>query len=91
MELPMSAFRCTTPITSPSLAKAESVRRTDTAFLSKLHDLFLSLEFIEGLCLFMKHGGNGLNGITLLEALGEWVFGQCYARLSFIVLQGSLI
>jgi hypothetical protein len=38
----------------------------------------------------MENGGNGLDGVTLLEVLGEWMFGQCYARLAFIVLQGSL-
>src|SRR5258707_13135320 len=30
----MSACRCTTPITSPSLAQAESLHRRDTAFWS---------------------------------------------------------
>jgi hypothetical protein len=28
--------------------------------------------------------------VTILEFLGEWMFGQYYARLSFIVLEGSL-
>ena len=40
--------------------------------------------------MFMKNGGNGLDRMTLLEALGKRMFGQCYARLGFIVLQGSL-
>jgi hypothetical protein len=32
----------------------------------------------------------GLNGITLLEKLSKWMFGQFYAHLAFIVLEGSL-
>jgi hypothetical protein len=38
----------------------------------------------------MKNGGDGLDGIALPEALGEWMFGQCYVRIPFIVVQGSL-
>jgi hypothetical protein len=38
----------------------------------------------------LKNGGDGLDGVTTLELLGERVFGQCYARLLIVFLQGSL-
>jgi hypothetical protein len=38
----------------------------------------------------MKNGGNGLDGVTILEALSERVFGQFYARLLLVVLQSGL-
>ena len=37
----------------------------------------------------MKNGGNELDGIAILELVGERMLGQCYARLLFVVLQGS--
>jgi len=37
----------------------------------------------------MKNNGNGVDRVALLEALGEWMFGQCYARKPFVVMQGS--
>ena len=37
-----------------------------------------------------KNGGNGLDGVTVLELLGEWMLGQCYARLLFVILQSNL-
>jgi hypothetical protein len=40
--------------------------------------------------LFTKNGGNGLDGVTILEALGERMFGQFYARLLLVVLQSGL-
>jgi hypothetical protein len=58
--------------------------------LERLRDFITSSEFTEGLRLFMKKIGNGLDGATILELLGEWVFGQCYASLFLVVLQGSL-
>ena len=39
-------------------------------------DLVVSLEFPEGLCLFTKNGGDGLDGVTVLELLGEGVLSQ---------------
>lgn len=41
-------------------------------------------------CLFTKNGGDGLDGITILELLGKWMIAQYYARLPFVALQGSL-
>lgn len=38
----------------------------------------------------MKKGGDGLDGATTLELLSERVFGQCYASLFLVVVQGSL-
>ena len=49
-------------------------------------------EFTEGPYLFVKNGGKGFNGGTVLKLrgdAGEWMFGQCYACL-FVVFQGSL-
>jgi hypothetical protein len=43
-----------------------------------------------GFRLFTKNGGNGLDRVTTLEFLGEWMIGQCLARLLFIVSKGSL-
>ena len=59
---------------------------TNRAFLSGL--MILS-EFTEGPCLFVKNGGKGFDGGTVLKLRGEWMFGQCYACL-FVVFQGSL-
>jgi hypothetical protein len=47
-------------------------------------------EFLEVLRLFTENGGNGLDGVTILEALGEGMFGQFYASLLLVVLQSSL-
>ena len=41
-------------------------------------------EFLEVLRLFTKNGGNGFDGVAILEALGERVFGQFYARLLLV-------
>ena len=38
----------------------------------------------------MKNGGNGLDGVAVLEPIGEWMLRQFYARLLFVVLQGGL-
>jgi hypothetical protein len=38
----------------------------------------------------MKNVSNGLDGDTVLELFGEWMFGQCDARLLFIVLLRGL-
>ena len=46
--------------------------------------------FIEGLCLVLQDGGNGLDGFATLESDGERMFGQCDASLFFISLQGRL-
>lgn len=35
-------------------------------------------------------GGNELDGVGILELLGEWMFRQCYARRPFFILQGGL-
>ena len=42
----------------------------------------LSPEFTEGLCLFTKDGIKGLDGVTILEFLCEWMLVQCYAGRS---------
>ena len=40
--------------------------------------------------MFTKNDGNGLDRVTILELLGEWMIGQVLARLLFIVTKGSL-
>ena len=40
--------------------------------------------------MFTKNGGDGLDGITVLEFLGEWVLGQRYASLPLVVVQGNV-
>ena len=40
--------------------------------------------------MFLKDGGNGLDGVMILEALGKRMFGQFYARLLLVVLQSGL-
>ena len=47
-------------------------------------------DFIEVLRLFTKNDGNRLDSVTILEALGEGMFGQFYVRLLLVVLQSSL-
>ena len=37
-----------------------------------------------------EEGSNGLDGLAILELLGEWVFGQRNAGLLFVVVQGRL-
>jgi hypothetical protein len=56
----------------------------------RLKDFVPSAKITEGLCLFLKNGGNGLDRVTILELLGEWMSGQYYARLFLVVLYGSL-
>jgi hypothetical protein len=58
--------------------------------LEWFQDFVFSPEFTEGLCLFTKNGGNGFDGARILELLGDRMFGQRYARLLFVVPQGSL-
>ena len=55
-----------------------------------LEDFVPSTKLTEGLCLFMKNGGNRLDRVTILELLGEWMSGQYYAGLFLVVLYGSL-
>ena len=55
-----------------------------------LQDFVLFPEVVEVLCLLTKNVGNGLDGVTILEALGERVSGQIYARLLLVVLQSGL-
>jgi hypothetical protein len=59
-------------------------------FCEWLQDFVLSAEFTEGLGLFTKNVGNRLNRTTILQLLREWMLGQDYARLLFVVSQGSL-
>jgi hypothetical protein len=40
--------------------------------------------------LLTKNDSNGLDGVIILEALGERMFGQFYARLLLVVLQSGL-
>jgi hypothetical protein len=40
--------------------------------------------------LLLEKGSDGLDGLAILELLGEWVFGQGNAGLPFIVVQGLL-
>jgi hypothetical protein len=37
-----------------------------------------------------KNGGNRLDRVIILEALGKRMFGQFYARLLLVVLQSDL-
>jgi len=41
----------------------------------------------EGSCFILKKCDDGLDGVATLELDGKWVFGQCYAGRSFVVLQ----
>jgi hypothetical protein len=52
-------------------------------------DFVLSLELIKCLCLFVNDGGNRLDGVIILESVGEWMPSQCYARFFFVVPQGG--
>ena len=40
--------------------------------------------------LALKNGSKVLDGMAILELLGEWVGSQCYVRLMFIVSQSGL-
>ena len=40
--------------------------------------------------MFTKKGGDGLDGVTVLESLGEWMLVQRDACLDLVVLEGSL-
>jgi hypothetical protein len=44
----------------------------------------------EGLCLFLEDIRDGLEGVALLEFLGEWVLCPWFARLFCVLLQGRL-
>ena len=46
-------------------------------------------EFLEVLRLFTKNVGNGLDRVIILEALGEGMFSQFYARLLLVVPQSG--
>jgi len=58
--------------------------------LERFHDSIAPPEFGEGSCLILEYSGNGLDGVTILELLGEWVIRQCYASLFFVILQDNL-
>jgi hypothetical protein len=61
------------------------------ATVERFHRLaVLSSEFVETLCLLLKHGGDGLDRVASIELLGERVFGQFCPGLSFIVSQGGV-
>lgn len=50
----------------------------------------VTLEFAERSCLVLKQCSYGLDGIAILEFLGERVAGQCHARLNLVVQQGGV-
>jgi hypothetical protein len=64
--------------------------QNDKDYFEWLQDFVVSREFLEVLCLFTKNGGDGLDRVTLLEALGERMFGQIYVRLLLVVFQSGL-
>ena len=51
-----------------------------------LQDFVFFLEFFEVLRLITEDVGNGLDGVIILEALGEWMFGQLYACMFLVVV-----
>jgi hypothetical protein len=53
------------------------------------HFTFDPSKFIEGLCLFLKDRGEGLDRIALFKLLGERVVDQ-FPGLLFISMQGNL-
>jgi hypothetical protein len=55
-----------------------------------LEDLVFFPAFLEVLRLFTKNGGNAVDRVTILQALGERMFRQFYARLLPVVPQSGL-
>jgi len=58
--------------------------------LDGFHDSIASFKITEFSCLALKDSGNGLDGVTIVDLLGKWMFSQCYTGRFFIVLQGRL-
>ena len=58
--------------------------------LDGFHDPIAASEITQSSCEVLKSSNDGLGGVAILELLGEWVCGYCYARLVFIVLKGKL-
>jgi hypothetical protein len=56
----------------------------------RFHDSIASSEITQCSCEILKSSNDGLGGVAILELLGEWVCGYCYARLVFIVPKGIL-
>ena len=67
-------------------------KNTQAAYdaLDRFHDSIAALEITQSSCEVLKSSNDGLGGVAILELLGEWVCGYCYARLDFIVLKGRL-
>ena len=55
-----------------------------------LQDIVLFPEFVQVFRLFTENIGHGLDGVTILEAFGEWMFRQFYSRLLLVIVQRGL-
>jgi len=90
---PMGALRLPTYRTNTlakSRASGEHKQDVD-ATLERLHRLAVfSSEFAHALCLFLKHGGHGLDRVARFELFGKRVFDKFCAGLLFIVLQSRV-
>jgi hypothetical protein len=54
------------------------------------HHLFPASEFIEGLCLPLKKGNEGLERVTRLELMDEWMLVEIRPRPVLVFLPGGL-
>lgn len=55
-----------------------------------VHDFIAFSKMTKFPCLVLKKRSNRLDGVAILELLGEWVFGQCDVRRFFVAQQGRL-
>ena len=55
-----------------------------------LQNFVLFPEFVQILRLFTENGCNGLDGVTILEALGKMMSPQFYPGLLLVVVQRGL-
>ena len=83
-------FRRTKPIASPRAVLAQRVYSTETT-IERFHDFAITAsEFGECSCLLLKHCGNRLDRVAILDFFGERMIGKCRACLLVVVLQGKL-
>jgi len=77
-------------ITSPRAVLAQRVYTTETT-IERFHDFAITAsEFGECSCLLLKHCGNRLDRVAILDFFGERMIGKCRACLLVVVLQGKL-
>ena len=88
-----ASYRCIRTYKADMLSKigrGGKLMQNGQDLFERLQYFVFFLEFLKVLCLLVKKGGNRVDGVTMLKALGKRMFGQFYARLLLVIFQSGL-